>query len=175
MKTYVLPIVAAILASVLVVGGLAWATGASDALEFGTASPEVEGVFSISGEVSLEGGDLTLPFSCKLEVLKGQEPQVRELKIGENGVALSVPRVIQRQIDESLQDWGRIVGDAASLAVGPIKMGFYIDALRVDLVVAADSDVPNPYEYREVTTEADHPISPPYPAEPAEPAEPASP
>lgn len=109
----------------------------------------------VEGSASLIGDDFALPFELTGELFDDGEFEVREVKVGEEGIDITFP-AITRRIEEAV---GPVVEAAAGagqlgrLRVGPVRLGFYVDRLRVDATIRLTAPVPNPYANKCPTSE----------------------
>jgi len=142
MKKWLLVIAAVVFGNLIVAGGLAWATGIVDPMSL-FSDPKRTGTISLAGVVAV--GEAELPISAWVDLYDRGDPQVRRVIVGEGGIDLAIPIVVRREIESRLGVVAELVGTAARLSVGPVKFGFYVDALRVDLEVRLLANVPNPY------------------------------
>jgi hypothetical protein len=152
MRRTIITVAISVCLSLCIVAGAAYATGITEGITF--TEPGVKGVFTIDGEVTVDGSNLVMPFSAELELIGNGDPQLRSFVLGENGFGMSIPRVLRPQLADAMSGIGKLIGDAAAVGVGPLQMGFHIDALRVEFTVTFRGPVENPYAYHaEVTTE----------------------
>lgn len=130
-----------------VIGAAAWATGVvtpGDILQ--VTDPGVDGVFHVEGEVSIDGTEMSMPFSATIELID-DDPQLRSLNIGER-LSVDIPRVLRPQVDAALGDYGvKYIGEAAKMGLVGLPIGFHIDTLRVEFRLSIDAPIENPYRY----------------------------